>query len=63
MRHFNDKRELVEGNPCEYWDDIEYMGSMDMTMHYIFNPDKCDYPRNAIEQQKLFVNNNKPQNQ
>lgn len=57
MRHFNEKRELVEGDPCEFWDDVEYMRSMDMTMYYIFNPDKCDFPRNAIEQQKMFIIN------
>lgn len=55
MRHFNEQRELVEGEPCEFWDDAFYFPSMDLMMHYIFNPEKCEHPRNATEQQKLFT--------
>ena len=48
MRHFNNKRELVESSPCEFWDDIEYMDSMDLTWHYA-NQDEWKKHRQIIE--------------
>ena len=38
MKHFNEKRELVEGPPAEFWDDIEYMETMDVSYHYWMLP-------------------------
>jgi hypothetical protein len=29
VRHFNDQRELMESPHTEFWDDLEYMPSMD----------------------------------
>lgn len=54
MRHFNEKRELVESEPSEFWDDIDYMPSMDRALWYLFNPEKCDVPDCAIRQQKWW---------
>ena len=46
MKHFNENRELVEGEPCEFWDDCEYQPSMDESYHQWMQP-KWDKERKA----------------
>jgi hypothetical protein len=41
MKHFNEKRELVEGPPAEFWDDIEYMETMDVSYHKEDSTEAC----------------------
>jgi hypothetical protein len=38
MKHFNERRELVESEPCELWDDIDYQPSMDEAYHQWLQP-------------------------
>lgn len=54
VQHFNENRELVDGPPCEFWDDIEYQPSMDKALHYLMNPDKSDFPDAARRERKWW---------
>ena len=48
MKYFNDSRQLVDGPPCEFWDDIEYMPTMDTAWHHWQQP-QYDAQRKAWE--------------
>lgn len=50
MKSFDKDRNLVEHDPCEFFDDIEYMPSMDSAIHYVMNPEKSDFPEAAKRQ-------------
>ena len=47
MRHFDPDRKLVDGEPCEFWDDIDYQPSMDACYHEWMQP-RWDKERKAL---------------
>lgn len=53
MKHFNQRRELVEGPPAEFWDDIEYQESMDLALYEWLQPRWKKEFEAWIEKQKL----------
>jgi hypothetical protein len=38
VKYFDETRTLVDGPPCEFWDDIEYQPSMDESYHHWMQP-------------------------
>lgn len=38
MKHFTERREMVEGPPAEFWDDIEHQPSMDLAWYEWLQP-------------------------
>ena len=61
MRHFNEKRELVESPPNEFRDDIEYMSSMDTTLYYLNQPEKSQFPDAAKRQKNWWDKHSTPE--
>ena len=51
MRHFTPARVLTVGAPCEFWDDLEYMESMDTAWHHWQQP-KWDAARGVWNGQR-----------
>ena len=47
MKHFDHDRKLVDGEPCEFWDDIDYQPSMDACYHAWMQP-RWDKERKAL---------------
>ena len=53
-RYFNADRELIIGEPCEFWDDVLYQATMDKSIHMMLNPRKCDFPECAERELKKW---------
>jgi hypothetical protein len=53
MRHFDEHRKLVNGSPCELWDDIEHQPSMDLAWYEWLQPQWKNQFEAWIEKQKV----------
>jgi hypothetical protein len=52
MKHFNEKRELVEGPPAEFWDDASYFPTLDEAYHHWVQPKYAEQFKAWNEKQK-----------